>query len=348
MMTDTKIQFRIANSNDISLIIKGKEEIMSIQNESHYWSDNVKLELEQKARESVDATHAPHRVLIAELNEQAVGFVSFVNSSKTPYVPCESLWWHEHTWISYVWVDKEFRGRGIAEALMRRADEHAIESGLAALYDDVYECNSRSQAFHEKCGFRHYAQVSMRENLDFNALRNSVASLRLMLPSVELERYDSSDAKHREAIHFGLIEIYGAEGDYGQPYGQNPDAQRDEESRFDQMFGSITTVARDGNAIIGWISCAKDNMTPFGVHYGEWWHSFASLSYIWVSREHRRRNIAQLLLDNALLEVGESIAISSFVIENQPSKNWHDKQHFIPLVRIYHKQLEQTNQTQTQ
>lgn len=335
----SEIQLRAATLNDITLIVRGKEEIIAVQNESQYWSGAVKLELEQEARESVAATHAPHRVVIAELNGHAVGFVSFVNSSKTPYVPCESTWWHEHTWISYVWLDKEFRGRGIAEALMQRADAHAIESGLRALYDDVYECNPRSQAFHEKCGFRHYAQVSIRENLDFHALRNSVAALRLALPSVQLVPYDASVSAHRQAIHVGLIDVYGAEGEYGLPYGQDADAQREEEARFDQMFGAITTVARDGDAIIGWISCAKDNMTPFGVHYGEWWHSFASLSYIWVAKEHRRRNVAQLLLDNALLEVGESTVISSFVIENAPSRNWHAKQNFTPHVRIYHKRL---------
>lgn len=337
----SEVQLRVATLNDITFIVRAKEEIMSVQNESHHWSDAVKLELEQKAAESVTATHAPHRVFIAELNGVAVGYVSFVNSSKTPYVPCESAWWHEHTWISYVWVDSEFRGRGIADALMRRADEHARESGLFALYDDVYECNARSQAFHEKCGFHHYAQVSVRENLDFNALRSSVAALRQALPSVELVPYDASVSAHREAIHVGLIQVYSAEGEYGLPYGENPDAQRDEEARFDAMFGAITTVARDGDAIIGWISCAKNNMTPFGAHYGEWWHAYASLSYIWVAKEHRRRNIAQLLLDNALVEVGERTAISSFVIQNEPSKNWHSKQQFIPHVRIYHKRLQQ-------
>lgn len=321
------------------MIVRAIEEIVSAQNETRFWTEAVRQEMEQRTRENVTAVHAPHRVLVAESNGRAVGFVSFVNSTKTPFIPHSTDWWHEHTWVSQVWVDKDCRGRGIAEALMRRADEHAIESGLGNLYDDIYECNARSQAFHEKCGFRHYAQVSVRENLDFDALRSSVASLRLALPSVELVRYDASVSSHRDAIHIGLIQLYGSEGEHGQPYGQDADAQRNEEAMFDAVFGPITTVARDGDAIVGWISCAKNNLVPFGVHYGEWWEPFTFVSYIWVAKEHRRRKVAQLLLENALIEVGEPTAFSSFVMDNAPSRNWHAKHQFIPLVRIYHKRL---------
>jgi ribosomal protein S18 acetylase RimI-like enzyme len=345
--TMSEVIYRSGKLEDSKLIVHGQEEIIEIQNESKYWSDAVRRELLEKADNALRCVDADHRFVIAEVDGQAAGFVSFVNSRKTPYVPSGSPWWHEYTWVSYVWVDAKYRGRGIADALMREADNHARASGLWALYDDVYDCNPRSQAFHEKMGYRYYAQVAVRENLDFVALRESVSALRAALPTVVLEAYDVANATHRAAIRSGLIEVYGGEGEYGKPYGSSVDMQIADEAFFDANYATTTTVARDGDAIIGWIVCGKSTKTPYGVHYGEWWHSFASLGYVWVASEHRRRNVAQLLLDNALVEVGEPVAISSFVIENEPSKRWHAKQQFIPLVRVYHKRLlpqEQANQ----
>jgi ribosomal protein S18 acetylase RimI-like enzyme len=66
------------------------------------------------------------------------------------------------------------------------------------------------------------------------------------------------------------------------------------------------------------------------------------VSYIWVAKEHRRRSIARLLLENALVEAGEHTAFSSFVMDNAASKKLaFAKQQFIPHVRIYHKRLQQ-------
>jgi ribosomal protein S18 acetylase RimI-like enzyme len=148
----SEIQLRSATLDDVAVIIRAIEEIVSVQGESHYWTDAVEQELEQRTRENVVAAHAAHRVLVAEAEGRVVGFVSFVNSTKTPFMP------HEHRLVARAHVVshtcgliRNSRGRGIADALMRRADEHARESGLFALYDDVYECNARSQAFHEKC-----------------------------------------------------------------------------------------------------------------------------------------------------------------------------------------------------
>jgi ribosomal protein S18 acetylase RimI-like enzyme len=340
-MTDATVVYRSGRIEDSTLVVHGQEEIIEIQNEGKYWCDAVRAELLEKADKALRGAEAEHQFVIAEVNGAAAGFVSFVNSRKTPYIPGESPWWHEYTWVSYIWVDAKHRGRGIADALMRAADEHARRSGLRALYDDVYECNPRSQAFHERMGYRYYAQVAVRENLDFDALRASVRALSAALPAVRLAAYDATDAAHRAAIHRGLIEVYGAEGEYGQPYGGDAEAQAADERYFDAAYAASATVAREGDQIVGWIVCGKSNKTPFGVHYGDWWHSFASLGYVWVAREHRRRNVAQLLLDSALVAVGESTAISSFVMENEPSKRWHAKQQFIPHVRVYHKLLPQ-------
>ena len=51
------------------------------------------------------------------------------------------------------YVDREWHGRGIAQALMDRVKAAARERGAKTLWLGVWERNDRARAFYAKCGF---------------------------------------------------------------------------------------------------------------------------------------------------------------------------------------------------
>ncbi|HUQ89360.1 MAG TPA: GNAT family N-acetyltransferase [Vicinamibacterales bacterium] len=51
------------------------------------------------------------------------------------------------------YVDRGFHGRGIAQELMHRVKQLAVERGAKTLWLGVWERNDRARAFYVKCGF---------------------------------------------------------------------------------------------------------------------------------------------------------------------------------------------------
>lgn len=51
------------------------------------------------------------------------------------------------------YVDREWHGRGIAQALMERVKQGARDRGAKTLWLGVWERNDRARAFYAKCGF---------------------------------------------------------------------------------------------------------------------------------------------------------------------------------------------------
>jgi ribosomal protein S18 acetylase RimI-like enzyme len=55
--------------------------------------------------------------------------------------------------IRRFYVDRNWQGRGIAQALMMASVETAMERGARTVWLAVWERNLRAQAFYRKCGF---------------------------------------------------------------------------------------------------------------------------------------------------------------------------------------------------
>lgn len=61
-----------------------------------------------------------------------------------------------------VYVDREFRGHGYGEALMRKLCEESEKMGIWCLYAAIFSINILSITLHKKCGFR---EVGYREKI---------------------------------------------------------------------------------------------------------------------------------------------------------------------------------------
>jgi ribosomal protein S18 acetylase RimI-like enzyme len=56
--------------------------------------------------------------------------------------------------IERLYVDRPFWGRGVADALMERANELARQRGCRTIWLGVWEHNARAKAFYRRWGFR--------------------------------------------------------------------------------------------------------------------------------------------------------------------------------------------------
>ena len=55
--------------------------------------------------------------------------------------------------IARFYVDGRWQGRGVAQELMRAAEDEARNRGIATIWLGVWERNARAIAFYAKCGF---------------------------------------------------------------------------------------------------------------------------------------------------------------------------------------------------
>ncbi len=87
-----------------------------------------------------------HRIIVAEVDRQVVG-VLHVFERPALEKPCEAV-------VQALVVDRDRRGAGIGEALMREAEAWALRRNLAAtaLYTRIDR--DKARAFYERIGYR--------------------------------------------------------------------------------------------------------------------------------------------------------------------------------------------------
>ena len=87
-----------------------------------------------------------HRIIVAEVDRQVVG-VLHVFEQPALEKPCEAV-------VQVLVVDRDRRGAGIGEALMREAEAWAVRRNLAstALYTRIDR--DKARAFYERIGYR--------------------------------------------------------------------------------------------------------------------------------------------------------------------------------------------------
>jgi L-amino acid N-acyltransferase YncA len=106
------------------------------------------------AWEDWDAGHLPEHRLVAEIDDDVVGWIAVVPySRRTVYrgVGEESIY-----------VAERARGRGVGRALLSKLIESAREGGLWTVQAGIFPENEASLALHRACGFR---EVGTRERI---------------------------------------------------------------------------------------------------------------------------------------------------------------------------------------
>ena len=88
-----------------------------------------------------------------------VGWISLI------YIPKVGSRWsgHGHVYIDELWVEPNFRGKGFAKALMRKADELKIELEATGIRLYVNVNNPTAKKLYEHCGYLEDGQAYFME-----------------------------------------------------------------------------------------------------------------------------------------------------------------------------------------
>jgi len=87
-----------------------------------------------------------YTILVAELNDTVVGFID--------YYVLPSIWekWDEAT-INYLFVHKNYQGRGIGAALLEEVIKQTDKMGIGELHVGTEKDNTRALGLYRKHGF---------------------------------------------------------------------------------------------------------------------------------------------------------------------------------------------------
>lgn len=70
---------------------------------------------------------------------------------------------HGHVYVDELWVEPDFRGRGLAKALMQKAEELKTELKAAGVRLYVNVNNPSAHKLYETCGYREDGQAYFME-----------------------------------------------------------------------------------------------------------------------------------------------------------------------------------------
>jgi L-amino acid N-acyltransferase YncA len=92
--------------------------------------------------------------LVAEISHQVVGWVALSKASnREVYAGVAEV---------SIYVDENFRNKGIGIFLLKKAIEDSEESGIWTLFASIFPENKASQVLHQKMGFR---KIGYREKI---------------------------------------------------------------------------------------------------------------------------------------------------------------------------------------
>ena len=101
------------------------------------------------ARQAEELRDPLSMFLIAEIDERAVGYAK-LSAGRVP----DCVKGERPTEIVRIYVEREWLGRAVGEALMRGCISEAQGAGYRTLWLGVWEHNERAKAFYRKWGFR--------------------------------------------------------------------------------------------------------------------------------------------------------------------------------------------------
>lgn len=69
-------------------------------------------------------------------------------------------------WLEDIFIDKEFRNKGIGKLVIKELDDILMKKGILAMFVDVIPRNTTAMQFYIDCGFDHLNMVQLRKNYD--------------------------------------------------------------------------------------------------------------------------------------------------------------------------------------
>jgi len=98
-------------------------------------------------------------VYAVKVESRYVGWISLI------YIPKIGSRWngHGHVYIDELWIEPNFRGRGFAKALMKKADDLKMELEATGIRLYVNVNNPTAKKLYERCGYLEDGQAYFME-----------------------------------------------------------------------------------------------------------------------------------------------------------------------------------------
>ena len=168
--------FRFANEKDKIIIMKGLLEIECFERKNaSFFSYKEETEQQKRIHDAItnnsimvvedvlesdsetdsesDSGISTDSVIDAQIKNQVIGFIWFTMTKKC-FVGIDNCDFdNSYVYISYVWVNKLVRGKGIAKNLYAKVIECCKTNNIQKVWLDIPVNNKVSIDFHKKIGF---------------------------------------------------------------------------------------------------------------------------------------------------------------------------------------------------
>jgi len=169
--------FRFANEKDSDIIMQGLIEIECYEiNNSSFFSDKDGTEQRKRIHDAItnnsimivedvlyddssddsdtdSSLSTDSGIDIPLLKRHVAGFIWFTMTKKC-FVGIDNCdFMDSYVYISYVWVNKLIRGKGIAKKLYGKVIEYCKTKNIKKIWLDIPLNNNMSMDFHKKIGF---------------------------------------------------------------------------------------------------------------------------------------------------------------------------------------------------
>jgi len=158
-MNIQQVIIREANQNDLPTIL----ELINLKAEFDGCPQSVTATI-QKLEETLFGKHPIEFILLAELENQIIGFTSYHRIYST-FLAQTCLW------LNDIYLKPEYRGYGIGRALFKHLCQIAQKNNCGRIDWTVSTNNSRGIHFYEKLGAKIIQEVRLCR-LDKNAIAN--------------------------------------------------------------------------------------------------------------------------------------------------------------------------------
>jgi ribosomal protein S18 acetylase RimI-like enzyme len=148
-MSNSSIIYRFATILDSVIIMKGLLEILFIEEHKNGFSPEKK----QEQLEFINQALNKNSIIVAEKSQEMVGFIWFTITNESFYGINYGKEEEPYMFISYIWVLKSERGKGIATKLYETILTNAKKNNIKKVWLDIYRNNQQSINFHQKLGF---------------------------------------------------------------------------------------------------------------------------------------------------------------------------------------------------
>lgn len=143
------MNIRAAKNEDLEALVKMGEHLHFVEKKFEpYLAFSSE---EAKQRYSSELVNPNALLLLAEENHESIGYL-YAHAEKIDYLNTDQL----ECEIEVVFVDSEFRGRGIAQHLIERCIEWTKTKNVFRVKTGIYAQNTSSQSVFAKVGFTPY------------------------------------------------------------------------------------------------------------------------------------------------------------------------------------------------